>query len=533
MTVLLAEIPAFDPTANGGAGADIVLRFGSESYTHPSAPGEYLGVIQRSKALVPSYVREAMSGAEEFGGAKVTVASLPVANTGDLDFIISNNLALDGRGRARLLLGDSVSTPYGQFVPIFSGLVDKVQAGRLSLEFIWRDAMALLEDPLTDKKFAGTNVGHVGIEGTEDDLKGASKPVVYGRALNVPAPFVNRGDDIYQVSDRGPVTITKAYDKGAELGAGVARTTLALLQSTTPTAGNADTFAGNATEGAYFRLGFPASGDATADVTEGATAADRTVARVWARILTERCGVAAADIVEADLVALDTAAPGEVGIWAGTDGMTRREALDMIASAVGAVYWVTPEGKWRIKQFAEPSGDPVLTLVQATNRRPLGPTDADILSLDPAEWPLPAHELTLKWGRCYRTLSLDAMADRVEELDNDRKAFLSQEYRKAAVNDAPVKVLHPKARTLEQVSMLVSRTDAEAEAARRLALFKTNRRCWEVSCTARPEVAAVVDLMSVVKIVHPRFGLQNGKLFRVISIAVDQKTGILSMEVWG
>jgi hypothetical protein len=39
--------------------------------------------------------------------------------------------------------------------------------------------------------------------------------------------------------------------------------------------------------------------------------------------------------------------------------------------------------------------------------------------------------------------------------------------------------------------------------------------------------------MSVVKIVHPRFGLQNGKLFRVISIAVDQKTGILSMEVWG
>jgi hypothetical protein len=320
---------------------------------------------------------------------------------------------------------------------------------------------------------------------------------------------------------------------GASLDMGTARATLALLQSTTPTAGNADTYLGSATEGAYLRLGPEAVGDVTADLTEGATAADRTAARVWARILTQRCGIAAADLVEADLAALDTAAPGEVGIWCGTEGLSRREALDAIAASVGSVYWVDPQGRWRIAQLTEPAGDPVMTLRRIGFDSAALASDADIVALEPAPWPLPVQKLTLEWGRCYHPLSKDALADRVEELDDPREAFLSQEWRKATVEDAAVKALHPKARTLTQQSLLVDRVRAEAEAARRLALFKVRRWCWRVSCTATPQLAATIDLMACVRIIHPRWGLSGGKLFRVIGVSGDRATGQMTLTVWG
>jgi hypothetical protein len=320
---------------------------------------------------------------------------------------------------------------------------------------------------------------------------------------------------------------------GATLGTGTARATVALLQSTTPTAGQADTYLGSASEGAYLRLGFPATGDVTADLTEGATPADRTAARVWARILTQRCGIAAADIVEADLVALDAAAPGEVGLWSGTEGISRRDALDAIAGSVGAVYWVDPNGRWRITQLTEPAGDPVMTLRRIGFDSAALVNDADVVALEPAPWPLPVHKLTLEWGRCYHPLSKDALADRVEELEDAREAFLSQEWRKATVEDAAVKALHPKARTLTQQSLLVDRVRAEAEAARRLALFKLPRRCWRVSCDATPQVAAVIDLMSCVRIIHPRWGLSAGKLFRVIGVAGNRETEQMTLTVWG
>jgi hypothetical protein len=523
MTLLLAEIPFRRP----GAAADEVLRLGSGDYNHPSAPAFYRGAIMRDgdAALVPMHRRTAMSNGESFGGAKIAVASLPIANTGWLDWLIADGVALEGRPGARLLLGPGPDAPYTSFTPVLTGQVATVEAARTGITLTLRDPLALLDDPLTETDYAGSNVAPEGTEGTEADLKGKRKPVVYGRVLDAPAVPVNIPKHVYQVADK-PVTVTAVYDKGNALGLGVNRASLALLLATDPEAGKFDWYAG--AEGSYFRLGFPATGAVSADLSEGADAAARTVGQVWKRLLVERCGVAAADINASDVMALDAAASGVIGLFVGLDGTIRREALDAVAESVGAVYWVTPTGQWRIAQWALPAGAPALTLRTGTA---LALGDAEIVDLRPAPWPLPVYELKLSWGRCWSPLDRNSTAATVVEDQPERLAFISQEWRVATAKDDGVKVLYPKARSLEQRSLLVDKSAAEAELARRMALLKVRRRAWAAPCVASADRVAAVDLMSVGKIHHPRYGLAGGVPGAVIEVAGDRITGHLDLLV--
>ncbi|KJV09475.1 hypothetical protein VZ95_11200 [Elstera litoralis] len=524
MTLLLAEIPVRRP----GAAADEILRLASADYNHPSAPGFYRGVIQRDgdSALVPMYTRTAMSGGESFGAAKLAVASLPVMNTGRFDWLIAEGVAIEGRAGARLLLGADAAAPYSSFVPVLTGQVATVEPSRTNLSFTLRDPLAFLDDPLTESDFAGSNIAPEGVEGTEADLKGKRKPVAYGLVKDAPAIAVNIPKHVYQVADRA-VSVTAVYDKGNALGVGLNRGSLALLLSTDPEAGKFDWYGG--AEGTFFRIGFPATGAVSADLAEGANAAARTVGQVWQRLLTGRCGIAAADVNAADVAALDAAAPGGIGFWAGLDGMTRRDALDAIAESLGAVYWVTAAGQWRIAQFAEPAGEPVLTL---RDGGALALGEADIVDLQPAPWPLPAYEMKLSWGRCWSPLDRNSMAATVYEDQPERLAFLSQEWRTATEKDEGVKTLYPTGRSLEFRSLLVEKTAAEAEGTRRFGLVKGRRRAWRVSCVTSPDRVAAVDLMSVIRLYHRRFGL-TGKRYRVLDVAGDRASGHLDLMVWG
>ncbi len=523
MTLLLAEIPVRRP----GAAADEVLRLGSADYNHPSAPGFYRGALMRDgdSALVPLHRRTAMSNGESFGSARVAVASLPIANTGWLDWLIADGVALEGRPGARLLLGQGPEAPYSAFVPVLTGQVAEVAASRENLTLTLRDPMALLDDPLTESDFAGSNVPPEGVEGTEADLKGKRKPVAYGVVKDAPAVPVNIPKHVFQVADKA-VTVSAVYDKGNAVGLGVSRASLALLLSTNPEAGKFDWYAGP--EGSFFRLGFPATGAVSADLSEGPTAAARTVGQVWQRLLVDRCGVAAAEINAADVAALDAAAPGVIGIWSGLDGMTRREALDAVAESVGAVYWVTPTGQWRIAQWALPASAPALTLRTGTA---LAVGEAEIIDLQPAEWPLPAYELKLHWGRCWSPLDRNSTAKTVVEDQPDRLAFISQEWRTATAKDEAVKTLYPTARSLEMRTLLVEKAAAEAELARRFALLKTRRRAWRVPCAASADRVSAVDLLATVAVHHPRYGLRAGKAGQALEVAGDRLTGRLDLLV--
>jgi hypothetical protein len=121
--------------------------------------------------------------------------------------------------------------------------------------------------------------------------------------------------------------------------------------------------------GSYMRLGAPPAGQVTADLTEGATAADRTTAQCWVRVL-QRAGKAAGDWSASDVTALDLADDGEVGLWLGEE-TTFAEVLDRLAETPGAWWGPDRTGVYRIRQLTAPAGTSALTITAHDVLRPL------------------------------------------------------------------------------------------------------------------------------------------------------------------
>ncbi|MCH7832991.1 MAG: hypothetical protein IIC55_08995, partial [Proteobacteria bacterium] len=112
-----------------------------------------------------------------------------------------------------------------------------------------------------------------------------------------------------------------------------------------------------------------------------------------------------------------------------------------------------------------------------------------------------------------------------------RRAFLEQEFRIAAAEDATVQTTHLLARDPDPLdSALQVKADAEAEAVRQVALFGADRDIYRVRVRTQP---FAIDLNDTVEISHGRFGLAAGKRFRVIGLAEDAAESEIEMELFG
>lgn len=140
---------------------------------------------------------------------------------GALDYL--DGQGFDGRP-VRVLTGDAEG-PLAGFVNQFVGTV-------LNVEFTWgemvcrlRDRTAELDVPLQIERFAGTNVGPEGVEGTSSGLKGLVKPLTFGGCHNIPLPCVNGPKRIFQITSRftsGYQNIDRVYVNGVDIyGQGV------------------------------------------------------------------------------------------------------------------------------------------------------------------------------------------------------------------------------------------------------------------------------------------------------------------------
>ncbi len=134
-----------------------------------------------------------------------------------------------------------------------------------TMVFQLRDPRVALAAPLQPSKYGGTNAGGQGVDG-EADIRGLVKPILYGVVSNIPPVRVNASQLIYQVADR-PAAILCVRDGGLALPAGVARETLATLQSNSPAPGSYDTYSGP--EGTFFKLGTTPVFQIACDAQEG------------------------------------------------------------------------------------------------------------------------------------------------------------------------------------------------------------------------------------------------------------------------
>lgn len=526
---LLAEIYY----RRAGAAADDCLRVASgRGLADPAAPGYFDGALDGDAPL--TLEREAFRSDDDFA-AGATAARLGVANgDGRYDILIDADVGVYGRP-ARLATLPRVGAAYAAARPLLAGAIDGVSGDGDRLAVVWQDGAAALADKTAQfATYAANSAPPGGVEGfSGGDLKDKLKPALIGARLNIPAVLVNPSKHIYQVSAMTTAAAVSAvYDKGAALAAGVQRADVAALEAATPAALGWD-WCRDAAKGLYFRLGSPPDGDVTADAAEGATAAARTPAQAWRRVMTALGGVADADIQSADLTALDAVASGECGVWAGLDKAVVKTLADEAAAAAGAVYFQRPDGRWRIRQVADPAGlSPAVRLVGGGAALAAGDVRLENLSRLSVGGggEIPAQEVTLTFAPLGMVQNGGAL---VGSVTPERAQRLAAERLSASSGvDAAVAALHPNARRLSQPVCLTGRAAAEAEAARRRGLFGVRRGRWRGVVALADFLALDLDLIDVVRASHPRF-FPMGKNFLLTRIYCDWGVGVAQLDLWG
>ena len=221
---------------------------GTEAYQ--SGPTDRPANTVFDAALIdPGYIGlSAFSDGKTEGASQLQTGDIVIGNL-DGEYDVWKDYSFDGRPVV-IRRGEGGHYP-ADFEAIFTGTVESVVVDLNKVVVRIKDKAAIFDLPVLTTKYAGTNVGATGLEGTADDLKGRAKPRVYGKVFNIAPPCVNTSKLTYQVSDRSVSQIV-AKVQGRAWTAGTNYATSALLTAATLTPSSA-TYATCLAEG-LFRL---------------------------------------------------------------------------------------------------------------------------------------------------------------------------------------------------------------------------------------------------------------------------------------
>lgn len=508
--IYLVEIVA----GTDSAGTTTTLRFSSENYVTKPTDSPANTYYEPRVKTPADITRNLFSNGTTYGASRVGYGVVELTNMdGGLDYMLPYGYG----GRSLTIKTGLADADYSTFTTILSGTMEQVEFTFNTVTILARDKLAVLELPLQKTEFAGTNSLPSGLEGV-DDLKGQKKPVCYGKVYNIQPPLVNTSRLIYQVNDSSINDVTAVYDKGAGLTKGTAYSNVSDMETNAPAAGYYRVL--STSTGSYFRLGSTPAGLITADVTQGATSADRTAAQIG-KLLAIKGGVASGDINSSDVTALDTANSAEVGIWIFGDD-TGIACMDQVMQSVGAWYGYDATGQFRMGRFEAASGtaDVQINEDNILSIEAIRPTDTDR--------GVPAYKVILKYLKNYTVQSSDLAAGVTEA----RRNVLRYEYQAGFVQDATVQNQFLYAAEIDKTTLLVSSSAANTEASRLLSLYKVRRRMYQIQI-ALDVTETLPDLNDVANLTLDRFGLDSGTLFRIIGISSSYAKNRATLTLWG
>lgn len=512
--IYLVEITAYDPALPGTR----VLRFASGRgfMTRPTETPANAWCDPRVLRPI-TFTRTLFGNARVTGGGRVGVGDI-VLNNADQGLAYLRDLGIDGRDVVVRVGPEGAAYPAG-FTTFVTGTAEQAEVGAATATIRLRDRLAVLQQPLQETLYAGTNSLPSGAEGTADDLEGKPKPILLGRRYHAEPVLVNTALLIYQLHDGPMHAIDAVYDQAVALTAsGSDRADLAALEAATIAAGQYDTCLALG----LFRLGASATGKVTADARGDATGSYvNKPGEVVERILTRFCGYASGDLDSAAFAALNAAADDEIGLHF-TAPVTRQAAIDAALAACGG--WLSPSraGLWQAGQLLAPTGTPDHEL-----------TDVEILRLDSlatrdAGAGVPLWRLRLR----YRPYPAFAASDIAGSVSEAVRAQLRQPWRELVAADASVRTKHLLATELTVETPMVNGLEAILEAVRQLTLHKVRRDYVQAEVWIS-EARAAIELNQVVRLTTARLGYGAGRDFRVVGIATDGRLGRLTLDLWG
>lgn len=443
------------------------------------------------------------------GATRLETGEIVLANAdGALDGWI--NYSCDGRP-VTIRQGAAGDAYPSAWTVLLAGTAAGIEAAGDKLVVRLRDRQYLFDKPVCGTPYAGTNSLPNGLEGTADDIKGRKKPRGWGKVFNFAAPCVNTSRVIFETGACQSVDVV--YEGGNALIKGADYTSQADMEANVPAAGYFRCWP----SGGYFRIPATPSAQITADVTYS-TAGNSTAAQIL-KALALSAGLTSGEISSGDVTALDTACAYVLGIVA-DDDTPHRQAMDAIANSIGAWYGFDGTGVLRMGRLAAPSGTPALEIgeydVLSIERRPSADGDG-----------LPIWRATCAYAKnsTVQTSGLVAAATAA------RRAWVAEEYRRTVSEDAAAKTQWLLAGEMDAETLITAAADAAAEATRLRDLYKVRRDVFDVAVPAA--AAAGIEMMSVVRLTHPRYGLAAGRDFRLIGRTLDLAAARIVLALWG
>jgi hypothetical protein len=507
MIYILEIVAAID-----AAGTTTTLRYSSQPYTTKPSDTPANTFYDDRITNPASISRSLYSSGTTSGASRVNYGAVELTNVdGGLDYILPYSFD----GRSLVIKIGNAGDAYSSFVTILAGTMEQVEFTFSKVTILARDKLAIVDMPLQTNLYAGNNSLPNGVEGVADIAK-TPKPLLYGQVFNIAPIMVNSSKLTYQINDGAMASVGAVYDKGIGLIFHSDETNVANLEAHDPPSGKYSTCLALG----YIRVGSLPAGLLTCDATQGATSANRTVAQVL-KAMALKAGVASGDISASDVTALDTANNSVVGIWINSEDVAI-SAMDRVAQSIGAYFGFDALGALRMGLFAAPTGSATLEIdvnnIISIEHGRTNDTDRGI----------PAWRVNLSYQKNYNVQTTD-LAGAVTAA---RKNILSLESLKKSAEDTAIKTQYTLAQTIEKETCLVDATAAQNEATRLLNLYKVNRDLYTVDI-ALDLSDTLPDLNDVVNITMNRFGLNSGKLFKIIGIESDYLKNRATLTLWG
>jgi hypothetical protein len=470
------------------------LYFSSGSYV--SQEGNYYDVRLKQPCLFTNsaFVGSLLQGSRSGYGEAVLL------NT-DSKLNYLADYSVDGR-KLRLKLLDEL----GGITSVLSGTVQSLSFSGKTIQVKLRDPQEILNLADPEEVYLGNNILPNGLEGVVDDIKGKTKPKVFGRVNNAEPIQVNTAKLIYQFDSLNrPANLLSVYDRGLALTLDSVLQTEAQLLSYVPAAGKYAVYRG------YFKLGAAPAGEITFD----AVANEFLLGDVFSLIANRQSTF----VNQQSITALNNA--GSVGVYV-TEKVNTSELLDKLATSSGA-YWTFDE--------------------------------FDIISASLLDKPKPVEDIEIF---NYSVISVDRSstgagsnglpyyrvvfnADRIEKTQTDlaaavpasRKARLQKSSREAISELTSVKNRHPLADELIIDSYLNNLNDAQNQANRIVSLFGERRDTVELEVRVDSLIASSLKIGSTVKVNTPYLGYDSGANFILLGYTLDARLYKATLQLWG
>lgn len=365
----------------------------------------------------------------------------------------------------------------------------------------------------------------------EDRLKDKVKPLCYGDVSHIEPIEIDPSNRKYQVHNGAVEEIVGVYAGGNQLGScsSGSYTNAWDCQADGYTWTNSG-FTPSISTGTFTLVG-SATTVITADVkgskesdafNASATYVSKTGDLVK-RIVTTKGGIQVSGIDTSSFNDFDVATTaiknGDVGYYV-PEGGNILNVLDDLISSLGGFYSFSREGKLVIGVLTEPSATPVESF-----------TEHEIMSIQRRSTSIPTLSQTTGSRRYWRQFSENDLAGAVLS-DEPYKArlesqFVDEEY--SGTNN--ISTRHLLAEAAEKIDTYLNcNCMGYEEAKRRQELYGVERDLFIVKVKTQP---FMLDINSTVQIKLNRYGLDNGKNMRVVSLKEDASKNEVTMEVWG